>query len=342
MARGITESDVWKACDALLLAGARPTIERVRQHIGSGSPNTVGPHLDSWFKSLGPRITGEAARDMGPDMPAAVAEAAQQLWKQALEQTRSDFEIRVRNGLQDAIANVEAAKERAAHADAAAFDAVAKTNRLQTDLSALRSVLEQERLDRATVEAHLGQALSRIEEMTQQAERQRMQLQQAQDAYSADLAKAREAVIAADARADGASKRALLEIDQARQALLKAERQTDTLRREAGQALEQLRQAGLEHMESSLRQQALLDQAKIQIATLQQAAQSQQAALDDAQAQLQECSHASERHKAEAMALRPIVDRLSAAAAAATVAGSAPAKARKKAQKRQGSGELEP
>ena len=53
MARGITENDVWMACDALLLAGARPTIERVRQHIGSGSPNTVSPYLDTWFKGLG-------------------------------------------------------------------------------------------------------------------------------------------------------------------------------------------------------------------------------------------------------------------------------------------------
>jgi hypothetical protein len=43
MARGITENDVWTASDALLLEGARPTIERVRQKIGRGSPNTVSP-----------------------------------------------------------------------------------------------------------------------------------------------------------------------------------------------------------------------------------------------------------------------------------------------------------
>ncbi|WP_196360993.1 DNA-binding protein, partial [Achromobacter xylosoxidans] len=41
MATGITEQDVWRAADALLLEGARPTIERVRQKIGRGSPNTV-------------------------------------------------------------------------------------------------------------------------------------------------------------------------------------------------------------------------------------------------------------------------------------------------------------
>jgi hypothetical protein len=41
MPRGITENDVFTACDALLLAGERPTIERVPQKIGRGSPNTV-------------------------------------------------------------------------------------------------------------------------------------------------------------------------------------------------------------------------------------------------------------------------------------------------------------
>ena len=41
MSRGITENDVWQAADALLLEGARPTIERVRQKIGRGSPNRL-------------------------------------------------------------------------------------------------------------------------------------------------------------------------------------------------------------------------------------------------------------------------------------------------------------
>ena len=60
MATGITESDVWTAADALLLEGARPTIERVRQKIGRGSPNTVSPYLETWFKALGARIRDRA------------------------------------------------------------------------------------------------------------------------------------------------------------------------------------------------------------------------------------------------------------------------------------------
>ena len=39
--RGVQEQDVWAAADAVLLQGERPTIERVLQHMGRGSPNTV-------------------------------------------------------------------------------------------------------------------------------------------------------------------------------------------------------------------------------------------------------------------------------------------------------------
>ena len=41
MARGITEEDVHSAADALVCAGERPTVERIRAHLGTGSPNTV-------------------------------------------------------------------------------------------------------------------------------------------------------------------------------------------------------------------------------------------------------------------------------------------------------------
>ena len=67
MARGgINETDVWQAADALLLEGARPTIERVRMKIGRGSPNTVTPYLETWFRSLGARIADPMAFSSPP------------------------------------------------------------------------------------------------------------------------------------------------------------------------------------------------------------------------------------------------------------------------------------
>jgi hypothetical protein len=55
MARGITEAQVHAAADALVAAGERPTVERIRAHLGSGSPNTVTRLLDTWWAGLGPR-----------------------------------------------------------------------------------------------------------------------------------------------------------------------------------------------------------------------------------------------------------------------------------------------
>jgi hypothetical protein len=84
--RGITASDVSHAADTLLRAGERPTIEKVREKIGKGSPNTINPLLDSWWKTLSARLdSGPAALHRLPETVAHVAEA---LWMQALEEGR--------------------------------------------------------------------------------------------------------------------------------------------------------------------------------------------------------------------------------------------------------------
>src|SRR6218665_2834326 len=120
MARGITENDVFKACDALLLEGARPTIERVRQALGRGSPNTISPMLETWFKHLGARIKDPGAFSAPATVPDPVLQAAQHFWEVAQAEARRDVDERVRDGLAAAVANVEAEKERAAIAEAAA------------------------------------------------------------------------------------------------------------------------------------------------------------------------------------------------------------------------------
>jgi hypothetical protein len=87
---GIQRKDVFEAADSLVRGGIRPTIERVRVKMGRGSPNTVAPMLDDWFKELGPRISGVtgqnnpgqiAAPNMG--LPPSVAQAGNQMWAAA-------------------------------------------------------------------------------------------------------------------------------------------------------------------------------------------------------------------------------------------------------------------
>ncbi len=83
MARGITESDVHTAADELVAKGERPTVERIRAHLGTGSPNTVTRWLETWWNRLGTRL--QPARPDLDDAPAVLAELAGQWWELALK-----------------------------------------------------------------------------------------------------------------------------------------------------------------------------------------------------------------------------------------------------------------
>ena len=88
--RGVQMEDVWAAADAVLSQGERPTIERVRQQLGRGSPNTVGPMLDGWYGSLAKRLLtpGEAldsTQEPGEQLPGPVLRAAKTLWGRAVQ-----------------------------------------------------------------------------------------------------------------------------------------------------------------------------------------------------------------------------------------------------------------
>jgi hypothetical protein len=93
--RGVTASDVERAADALLRTGERPTIDRIRQKLGTGSPNTVNPLLNAWWKRLGSRL------DAGPAafhrLPESVAHVAEALWMQALAEGRQRAQIELKS-----------------------------------------------------------------------------------------------------------------------------------------------------------------------------------------------------------------------------------------------------
>ena len=94
-ARGVQLEDVCAAADAVLERGERPTIERIRLQLGRGSPNTVGPMLDSWYATLGKRLnpiggtgssSAEQAFEGSPDqLPPQVLRAAKTLWARAAQ-----------------------------------------------------------------------------------------------------------------------------------------------------------------------------------------------------------------------------------------------------------------
>src|ERR1700736_4202043 len=95
----ISQADVFRAADELLVEGHRPTIDRVRMRLGRGSPNTINDHLDAWWARLGSRLRDLPGREF-PHLPESIAPPLQQLGNEALEAARAV--------LQDTLAQQEA------------------------------------------------------------------------------------------------------------------------------------------------------------------------------------------------------------------------------------------
>lgn len=89
ISRGIQYEDVAEAADGLLQDGLRPTIERIRQRVGRGSPNTVSPMLEQWFSGLGRRLGGGRPEEGQGALPDAVTQAAAALWSAACHEAES-------------------------------------------------------------------------------------------------------------------------------------------------------------------------------------------------------------------------------------------------------------
>ena len=217
MTKGITDLDVWRAADALLLAGQRPTIERVRLHIGRGSPNTVSPHLDTWFSRLGARIADpQVFRAPAEDTaPAPVQALAQQLWDTAQALARGQAESRALAA--EALA-ADALAERDASQAALATER-ARTQALAADLDALR-------IAHAAEHASLTE---RLRTLDLHAQASAADLRAARQQHASDLAHTQ-----ADAaqRVQQAERRASADMDRERQARARAEHALADARRD--------------------------------------------------------------------------------------------------------------
>lgn len=222
--RGVQRQDVWDAADAVLLRGDKPTIERVRQHLGSGSPNTVGPHLEQWFKQLGKRIQDPVAFAAPNSVPDPVLQVAQHLWETALAETRSDFEGRLQAGLMEAASAAEAEKERAELAVATAEEATTRAARLGNALDEMGPLLGQAREDLAVQQG-------RLDEVRGAWALANERLREEREEMAKNVSDIRQQLLSAVGRADAADRRVALELDRERTARARAERQAEALQK---------------------------------------------------------------------------------------------------------------
>lgn len=241
MPRGITENDVWTACDALLVSGARPTIERVRHHLGRGSPNTVGPHLDTWFKGLGARIQDPAAFAALSGVPDPVRGAASHLWEVAQAEARRDIDQRVAQGVAGAEARTQASEARAQQAEAALQASALAAQRAEEEVNRVANALEQALRSLAAEKA-------RVDEVRAALAAGHLRIQQLEAELASQRTEAAQQVAAAIERADAADRRVAMELERERSARAKAERaaegwaaKADAAKRETVTATDEVR-----------------------------------------------------------------------------------------------------
>jgi hypothetical protein len=207
MPKGITQEQVSAAADALVTAGERPTVEKIRAQLGTGSPNTVTRMLDTWRGALATRLSQVLAL---PEVPADVGQAFTEVWRLAMAQAGSLAQTALAHE-QNALlaAQTSITQERKlwdialAEAQAQAQSADQTREVAETRLADIQRLVEQQA-------AQLAELAQQRDGWQQRAE----QLAEAFDAHKNVVAAEREAQ-AAHVRA--VEDRAHAEIDRARE-----------------------------------------------------------------------------------------------------------------------------
>ncbi|UUE98310.1 DNA-binding protein [Xanthomonas hortorum pv. pelargonii] len=273
MARGITESDVHGAADELVADGERPTVERIRAHLGTGSPNTAVRWLETWWQGLGSRLAmNRQVRITTANVPEAVAALAGQWWTLALDHARAHADEalaadraslldaqetleRDRHTMQAELARLKSLTHEAQQAEQLAAARTSELERLVEQLQRQLAELGQQR-DALALRATGAEGAS---------EMLRIQLQELQDAARAERDTLSQHIRTTEDRAHA-------EIDRARQESKQAKQQLATSRREAALTERQPEEA--------------LDRAQGNVSELRQDLTIQQARADALEAQL--------------------------------------------------------
>lgn len=300
--------------------GLTPTANKLYQYVHKGTMSTPAEVLTKFWDELRTKARVEIDHpDLPPEIKVTAAEAIASIWRQATAAARGELAaIRV---------ELQADQERVLHeqfqAEQTATQALATVEQLRGELTGAGEAIQQIRIEReAEARAHAGTA-ARLQELQAQLEQARAQQQRMQESFSGDLAKAREAVDAADRRAAAADKRALLEIEQERQARAKADKQVEALRTQNSQREARERQAALEHAEAVARLQSKCDATSADHKSMQQANRTLEQELRGAREQLQTSQQEAAHYRTEAQTVQAVLERL-------TVSTRAPSRPTKK------------
>lgn len=226
--RGIQQEDVWSAADSLIADGLRPTIERVRQKIGRGSPNTVSPMLESWFATLATRLGVNKQDDAPGNIPEALQQALKTAWEIALSKGREVSALEITQTQADLTQTAQTLIKRETELDQKEQVRAVKHQALEEAVNSARSIADdalarlseaQRLVSRRETEIHDLQARLVAVETARDADRRKNQ------EIIADVHRERQKM---EERAQATQHRWLEEIDRARQEIKRISSEAET------------------------------------------------------------------------------------------------------------------
>ncbi|QPL47878.1 DNA-binding protein [Halomonas sp. A40-4] len=285
MARsGVQYQDVQQAIDTLLSRGDTPSVQRIREVLGTGSFTTISEHFRQW------RLEREHNRDVPPPkgLPEAVVSVASELWKEAREAAH-DALCHYR---EEADRQVETAKLEANDADQRAANAEQRESALaehlrhtETRVEGLSRDLAASQADEAQWRTQAREAREEVAKWQSAYERAQQQLgeHQAQhaDQLSQQQAEWQARLTQEEQRHEAAEDRLMSLLDSARQERAQEESAYQQRLKQADKRNEKLAQE-VKTLEKSIYQYQLEAHAE------QQAQQQLQAALNALEQRYQE------------------------------------------------------
>lgn len=166
MARaGVTYHDIAKAAEAVKTQGQEPTVDRVREHLGTGSKSTIAPLLKRWRSD-----NGEAAAVSGlpndlVEVVKSLHERVQQMADHRIEQARQEFEainVELRQELTHANNTISRLTARQQ-------DLENQTEQLSKEKSEQSRSLEDARVSLAKAESQRDEAVARTNDLKESA-----------------------------------------------------------------------------------------------------------------------------------------------------------------------------
>lgn len=162
MARtGVTYFDIANAAQVVRERGQEPTVDRVREQMGTGSKSTIGPLLKRWREQNGETVDASG-------LPGDLVESVRSLHER-LQRTADERVDQARNEAQAVVSEL---RQQVAQQEALLGQANADKNTLELELQAtraenvaLKKELEELRLRSSKVESQRDEAWSRISDL---------------------------------------------------------------------------------------------------------------------------------------------------------------------------------